>query len=309
MCRFLWRSTRTQRRLRPSSKALSPGVILLVCVALLETIAGQPKAADKLEIEKFALRQFEDGPALAESHEFLPGETIYWSFRIHGYHITKTENDSGDEESHMKLTWAVQVTDPKGLAIDKDRSGHVEARLFAQDKDWTPRAANSFVVPPFAPKGIYQATVTVKDGGGETTATLPFHVRGDTIEPSDTLIGRDVRFLRSDNDPIPLKDPVYEAGDTLWVRFDITGYKFGDKNKYDVEYGLSILRANGEVMFTQPVAAKETNESFYPQHYVPGLLSLGLNKDLPKGSYTMVITMRDKIGDQSWESRNVFKVR
>ena len=88
--------------------------------------------------------------------------------------------------------------------------------------------------------------------------TLDFKVRGDTVEPSDQLIGRNVRFLRSENDTIVLRNPSYEAGDTLWVRFDITGYKFGEKNKFDVEYGLTILRANGETMFTQPIAAKET---------------------------------------------------
>jgi hypothetical protein len=265
--------------------------------------------AEKLEIEKFALRQFEDGPALPASHEFLPGETVYWSFRVRGYHVIKTENDVGDVEKRMKLAWTVRETDPKGVLIDKERAGHVEARLFDQDKDWTPRAADSFVVPPFAPNGIYQATVTVKDESGDTSSTLEFKVRGDKIEPSETLTARDVRFLRSENDAVPLRTPEYQAGDTLWIRFDITGYKFGDKNKYDVEYGLKVLRANGETMFSQPVAAKETNESFYPQHYVPGLLSLGLNKDLPKGSYTMVITMHDKIGDQAWESRNAFQVQ
>jgi hypothetical protein len=277
------------------------GLVLLGCFLA--------QGAEKLEIEKFALRQFEDGPALPASHEFLPGETIYWSFRVRGYHVTKTENDVGDVERRMKLTWTVQATDPKGVPIDPELPGHVEARLFDQDKDWTPRAADSFVVPPFAPNGIYHATVTVKDESGEATSTLEFKVRGDKIEPSDTLIGRDVRFLRSENSPIPLRNPSYQAGDTLWVRFDITGYKFGEKNKYDVEYGLTILRANGEIMFTQPVAAKETGESFYPQHYVPGVLSLGLNPDLPKGSYTMVITMRDKIGNQTWESRNTFLVQ
>jgi hypothetical protein len=266
-------------------------------------------APPKLEIEKFALRQFEDGPALPASHEFLPGETIYWSFRVKGFHVNKTENESGDEETRMKLTWTVRATDPKDVPIEKERSGKVEARVFEQDKDWTPRAADSFVVPPFAPFGVYHATVTVKDESGEATSTLEFKVRGDKIEPSETLTGHDVRFLRSENDTVPLRNPSYQAGDTLWVRFDITGYKFGEKNKYEVEYGLAILRANGETMFTQPVAAKETSESFYPQHYVPGILSLGLNKDLPKGTYTLVITMRDKIGDQTWESREKFQVQ
>jgi hypothetical protein len=266
-------------------------------------------AAEKLEIEKFALRQFEDGPGLPATHEFLPGETIYWSFRVRGYHVIKTENEVGDVERHMKVTWTVRATDPKGVPIEPEISGHAEARLFDQDKDWTPRAANSFVVPSFAPDGIYHATVTVKDDTGEATSTLEFKVRGDKIEPSDTLTGHDVRFLRSENGAVALRDPVYQAGDTLWVRFDITGYKFGEKNKYDVEYGLAILRANGQTMFTQPIAAKETGESFYPQHYVPGVLSLGLNPDLPKGTYTMVITMRDKIGNQTWESRNTFQVQ
>jgi len=277
--------------------------VMILCGCFLLPAAG------KLEIEKFALRQFEDGPALPADHEFLPGETIFWSFRVHGFHVKKTENDVGDEESRMKLVWTLRATDPKGMLIEKERSGHVEARVFDQDKDWTPRAADSFVVPPFAPKGIYRATVTVKDESGEATSQLEFKVRGDTVEPSDTLIGHDVRFLKSENDQIARPNPSYQAGDTLWVRFEITGYKFGEKNRYDVEYGLAIMDASGKTMFTQPVAAKETNESFYPQHYVPGLLSLGLNKDLAQGSYTMVITMRDKIGNQTWETKQQFQVQ
>jgi hypothetical protein len=278
-------------------------------VALVLAGASIAGAAEKLEVEKFALRQFEDGPALPASHEFLPGETVFWSFRMRGYQVKKTENESGDEERRMKLSWTLRATDPKGVLIDKERSGNVESRLFEQDKDWTPRATDSFVIPPLAPNGVYRATVTVKEESSEAKSELEFKVRGDTIEPSDKLIGHDVRFLRSENDAKPMRNPSYSAGETLWVRFDITGYKFGEKNKYEVEYGLAILRANGETMFTQPVAAKETNESFYPQHYVPGLLSLGLNKDLPKGTYTMVITMRDKIGNQTWEARENFQVQ
>lgn len=276
----------------------------LILLGAASHLAG----AEKLSVERFALRQYEDGPALPASHEFLPGETVFWSFRVTGYHIKKTQNDLGDEERHMQLVWSVRAADPKGVPIAKESSGHVEARLFDQDKDWTPRAADSFIIPPLAPNGIYRATVGVKDEGGEASAYLDFKVRGDTVQPSETLIGRDVRFLRSENDPIPMRHPAYEPGDTLWVRFDITGYKFGDKNKFDVEYGLAILGTSGQTMFTQPIAAKETNESFYPQHYVPGLLSLGLHKDLPKGTYTMVITMRDKVGKQTWEAREPFDV-
>jgi hypothetical protein len=266
-------------------------------------------AAQKLEIEKFSLRQYEDGAALGPNHEFLPGETVFWSFRIKGFYVAKTETESGDQELHVKLAWTVRATDPKGVLIDKERAGRVETKVFEQDKDWTPRAADSFSIPALAPAGLYRATVTVKDETGEVSQTLEFKVRGDSIEPSETLTGHDVRFLRSQNDAEPLTNPSYRAGDTLWVRFDITGYKFGEKNRYDVEYGLKILSPSGQTMFNQPVAAKETAESFYPQHYVPGLLSLGLNKDLPAGTYTLVLSMRDTIGNQNWEHQAKFEVR
>ena len=104
----------------------------------------------------------------------------------------------------MKLTWTVRATDPKGVPIEKEQSGHVEARLFDQDKDWTPRAADSFVVPPFAPSGIYHATVTVKDESGEATSALEFKVRGDKVEPSDTLIGQRPPFPAQRKRPHPV---------------------------------------------------------------------------------------------------------
>ena len=287
--------------MRPSRhRFLESSSVFLFLIASLS-------AADKLAVDKLSLRQFEDGPALAASHEFLPGETIYWSFRVRGYRIHKNE----DEESHMKLSWTLRVADPKGILIEKERTGRVEARLFEQDKDWTPRAADSFVIPPLAPAGVYKVTVKLKDepDGAESSADIEFKVRGDTIQPTDALIAQSVRFLRHENDPQALQAPVYRPGDTLWVRFEITGYKFGEKNKYDVEYGLAVQRGSGETMFSQPVAAKETNESFYPQHFLPGVLSLGLNPDLRAGTYIMVITLRDKIGTQTWETREKFEVR
>src|ERR1700684_2811564 len=151
MCRFPCKLTTKQHRRRPRLLQVSSSAVRLLGLVALGSLYLAAAATEKLEIEKFALRQFEDGPALPANHEFLPGETIYWSFRVRGYHVVKTENDVGDTESHMKLAWTVRATDPNGVPIEKDRSGRVEARLFDQDKDWTPRAADSFVVPPFAP--------------------------------------------------------------------------------------------------------------------------------------------------------------
>ena len=61
-------------------------------------------------------------------------------------------------------------------------------------------------------------------------------------------------------------------------------------------------------MFTQPGAAADTAESFYPQHYVPGALSLNLAAGVPEGAYTLVVTMADKVGGQTAEVRGPFRI-
>jgi len=88
----------------------------------------------------------------------------------------------------------------------------------------------------------------------------------------------------------------------------MTGYKYADRNRYSVEYGLAILRESGEQVFAQPAAASDSSESFYPQRYVPGALSLSLAPEVPEGSYTLLVTIADKIGGQTAEVRGAFRI-
>ena len=54
----------------------------------------------------------------------------------------------------------------------------------------------------------------------------------------------------------------YRPGDAVWARFDMTGYKLGDKNQVDIEYGLTVLREDGSVAYTQPQAANQKIQTF-----------------------------------------------
>jgi hypothetical protein len=186
----------------------------------------------------------------------------------------------------------------------------METPVFAQDKDWRPKFVHDFVIPPFAPSGIFRIEVKVQDEVGKSQANtqMDLTVRGHDVQPSEALAARNLHFQRTETDASPLNPAVYHPGETLWARFDITGYKYGPKNKYDVEYGLAILRENGEQVFAQPAAANDSHESFYPQHYVPGSISLNLDPLVPEGAYTLVITMRDKVGEQSAEARAPFRI-
>jgi hypothetical protein len=195
-------------------------------------------------------------------------------------------------------------------AIIPQASGKVATGLAQEDKDWMPKVRQTIQVPAFAPSGLYRIAVWVKDdiAGAETRKELQFQVRGRTVEPAAKLTVRNFHFYRGEEDKEPLTVAAYRPGDTVWIRFDITGFKLGDQNRFDVGYGISVLRPNGQGLFQQPDAAGEQDQSFYPRTYVPAGLSLNLTKDLTPGQYTVIVTARDKVGNQSGEARETVTV-
>jgi hypothetical protein len=273
-------------------------------IALLALASGAG-AQSKLAIENPALHQFEDGPELAPGYQFVPGETLYLSCRLTGYQILKK-----DEAQSVKLTWHMRAVDPSGVPIVKEESRVLEESVSAQDKNWRPKFPASLVIPGFAPTGAYKIAVSVKDeiAGTETSTELAFHVRGHDVEISDHLAAANFQFLRSEDGKVPMNPAIYHPGDTLWARFDITGFKFGPNNQFAVDYGLAILDASDHEVFSQPAAASESNASFYPQRYVPGALNLNLDPNVPKGNYTLAITIRDKTANQTVETRQKFQI-
>ncbi|MBZ5633962.1 MAG: hypothetical protein LAO55_12640 [Acidobacteriia bacterium] len=263
-------------------------------------------AAPKLAFERLALHQYEDGPLLPASHEFLPGETIWFSARIGGF-----ESQPAGDNRNVKLSWQVRIVDPGGVAVEPAKTGRLEESLRSQDKDWVPKFVVSFLLPSFIPGGNYHIPVMVKDelAGSEISGDLELHVRGESIEPSESFVIRKFRFLRNETDAEALRPPVvYRPGSTLWARFEMAGYKFETNNKFSVNYGLAVLNAEGKELFAQPDAAAESKESFYPQLRVPGALSLNLDPNVPAATYTLVVTVRDKIGGQMAEQRETFRV-
>src|SRR5262249_34010639 len=153
----------------------------------------------------------------------------------------------GDEPPKMLLSYQIEVRDPNGVLILQPETGKVANDLSPEDKHWRPKIRFTITLPPLADPGQYQLVAKVHDefGKADAQATIPLLVQGRKVEPSDTLAVRNFRFLRSEEDENPLKDPAYARGDTVWARFDMTGYKMDEKNAFDVEYGLKVLRPDG----------------------------------------------------------------
>lgn len=275
-------------------------------IPLVMFAAGAVSAAPKLAFERLALHQYEDGPLLPAAHDFLPGETVWFSCRITGF-----ESEPAGDNRNVKLSWRAGLLDPGKIAVEPPKTGRLDESLRFQDKDWVPKFVVSFLLPSFIPGGTYHIPVTVKDeiAGSEISGDLEFHVRAESIEPSASFVIRNFRFLRNEDDTAALRPPVvYKPGSTLWARFEMAGYKFEANNKFSVEYGLAVLGADGKELFAQPSAAAESKESFYPQLRVPGALSLRLDNNVPAATYTLVVTVRDQVGMQIAEQRQEFRV-
>lgn len=262
-------------------------------------------ADKKFAIVRSMFSQSEDGPPVASDYQFLPGETVYFSCQTEGY--KKVEKD---EKMQVYLSYEVEVQDSRGALLQAPQDGKVQTAVSAEDKDWLPKIREMVAVPPLADSGEYQVIVKVKDELAASTAESrsKFVVQGRNVAPSDTLVVRNFRFLRGEDDGKPLQIAAYRPGDMVWARFDMTGYKLGERNLFDIEYGLTVLRADGSEAYSEPQAATAKDQAFYPQRYQPGVLSLNLAKDQPLGEYTIVLTVRDNLGQQTYEIRQKFSV-
>jgi hypothetical protein len=105
-----------------------------------------------------------------------------------------------------------------------------------------------------------------------------------------------------------LRTAVYRAGDPIWARFDIIGYKYGEGNHVEVGYGIAVLNAQDKVLFSQDQAAVEQGGSFYPKRYVPGQMSLTTQSSMRAGDYFIVVKVEDRVGSQKFEAREKFRI-
>ena len=259
-------------------------------------------APGPLRITAPAFRQSDGGTPLPPGFTHVPGALLFFSFQIEGYLPTT--------ERKVRLSYKLEALDPQGVAIVEPIASILDTELHDEDKDWKPRVRQEIEIPPLGPSGRYKILVAVSDEVGKTTAKaeIPFEVRGRDVEPSPTLVIRNFRWFRAEEDREPLAKGVYRPGDSVWARFDITGYRFAEKNRFAVSYGIEVFRSNGNLLYAQPKAADEQESTFYRKRYLPGVLSLQLDKDIRPDEYTIVLKVSDQIGDQEIESRHVFSV-
>jgi hypothetical protein len=261
--------------------------------------AAEPKP---LKITEAAIHQTEDGPLPPPGTVHVPGEVIFFSCRLDGFAVSP--------EKKVSLTYNFTALDAAGVPLAEPASGKVDVELSPQDKEWKPKIRQTVLIPPLAASGTYTLKIAARDqlSGSAAAAEAAFEVRGHAVEPSDALVIRNFRFLRTEEDAAPLKIAAYRAGDAVWARFDITGYKFGPGNQREVAYTVQVSRSDGRVLMPPGEPSVDKGSSFYPMRYAPSAISFTVQPGTPPGEYTLLISAQDRIGQQTCELKQTFQV-
>ena len=274
---------------------------------LFALAAVLPLWAADLSAVNIQLHEYEDGPAIPAAQAFRAAETVFLSFQISEFQAT--------EDDHIQLSYEIVATDPAKRPLGPSKTGKIEAELAPEDKkkgkQWMPKVRFHVQLPVTPAAGDYNIQIRLDDkiNGAKQTVDVPFRVEASGVAPSDALTIQNFHFLRSERDKDRLPEGgAFRPGDAVWARFDITGYKFGPNNRYEVKYGLVLKDAAGKSLFTNANAAEDKSESFYPRTFIPGEFSLNLDKNIKSGDYTLVILLSDPIGNQNFESAHVFRV-
>jgi methionine-rich copper-binding protein CopC len=276
--------------------------MLLLALILVVTFSPTLRAQAPLKAVRAVVSQSEDGEPLETGSPFQAGESVFFSFQVENYKI--------GQNGKVQLSGHVDAFDPKGIPIAARDEVQIGTSVSEEDKNWKPKLRSQIQIPSLAPPGNYRIRYEVTDQQTHQTASgeLAFAVGGRAVEPASSLIIRNLGFYHTQDESAPLRNAAYQPGDMLWVRFDVTGYKYGDQNSIDVAYDVAVLDSSGKQMFAQENAAVEKSQAFYPQPWVPAEFNLTLQSTMSRGTYTLVITAHDETGHQTTEARAAFKV-
>lgn len=254
---------------------------------------GQPSTAAKLAVTQAILHhQQESAPQIPPGYKYVAGELMHVSFRIRGYQVKSDKVD---------LRWQLIGTDPEGLLLWEPLSGSIREEVTHNDENWLPRAVKSLPLPPQLPPGAYKLRIRIADELAHASAEqdLEFHVGGKPLPTVDKFTILNPAFYREEDARAPLTPPVFKPGDSVFARFDITGFALGERNKLDIEYGISVHRPSGKEMYAEPKAAALNEAPYYPKRLMHGGFSLTLTSDLTPGEYTVIVIAKDNIGAQT----------
>ena len=236
-----------------------------------------------------------DGPDRPDA-TFKAGETPTLLFEVKGFAV------DASEKGGIRLT--VGARDADGLPINEPRE--TEARPPATAKSL--ESWGNVSLPDYVTPGEYRLDITVIDlvGNRKVAVSAPFKVEGAPFEPSAALVLRNVRFTEGE-DGQPRNDSRYGAGSTVWMAFDVVGFRAGPDKSIRVQEQMTVTSASGAKALDAQVL--NLNRQFF---YVPRRLPITNHITLgtmPAGDYQVTLVVTDQVGGQRCEQSMRFTIQ
>ncbi len=274
---------------------------VLACAAVCLAQEAESEEAPTLRIIHLDLLDSFANYPIANDSIFSPGDIVNVAFNLKGY--------SESETYRMKVSWKVSTTGPAKLPFAPGSDGLFDEELAPEDEEWEPLVRYQAELPYHLPAGTYGIHVEAKDEltGATAEGDLDVHVAGAPVVHSDFLSVQNFTFSLTAGGT-PLRQAVFHPGATIFASFDITGYKLGEGNSYELSSSLDLIDAEGHQAYSfNP--AREKGASFYPRLSVPASFRFDLDPTIEPGVYTLVLTVTDVVGQQSLSSQKAFEVR
>ncbi len=259
-----------------------------------------------LRISHTAWSKSEGGAPLASPITFDPGEQVFMRSRVAGFRMAEVEF----QRYRVFLSYEVSAYDFRGVQIGETRKDIINEAIHQEDKGWLPTIEYALFVPPLAELGDYEIRIKLRDEISQRQAsfTLPFHVKGKQLPALNSVSVINFGFYRGESDRSPMPEGVYRQGSTLWARFDVAGFQVAEGNRFEVVCDVQIRNEEGQVLFQQPEALKETGSPEYPRRYVPGVFSLTIKPGTARGKYSVAVLARDALSQTSAEQVFPFSI-
>jgi uncharacterized RDD family membrane protein YckC len=247
-----------------------------------------------LVLSELRFAEGENGPA-RPSASFKPGETPTLLFRIRGF---ATQSEKG------RLRLAVSGTDPDGTPIHEPKQQEVQPPSSASSlESWANTGLPDFAIP-----GDYHLNVAVEDlvAGRKVVVSAPFRVVAAPFEASATLAIRNLHQTEGEDGP-PRADTSYRPGATVWMAFDIVGFKSGSDKTVHLRQQLTVTAPSGEKALDAEVLSLDQQYFYVPRRLpITNHVKLGA---MPPGDYQVTVAVTDLAGSQRCEQRFRFTIQ
>lgn len=163
-------------------------------------------------------------------------------------------------------------------------------------------------VPDYFPAGDYDVQVVfIGEDGQEHTKTTTFTEKDELY--IDNLVFADYVFSDYTHEPQPNAE--YEAGDTVYIYFEVKDFVQDGNGRVSFSQDLVVIDPNGEPVYELSIGDIYSVDKIYSETQAMFQVSntLQTQTNFPKGEYTIAVRVTDKISGQKTKKQGVFVLK